>query len=392
MPGLKTFFDNDQYKLSMQQFVARYFPRTWARHKFINRGPHQFSREMATELRNAVNEAKFIIPKIEQLKVLATRANYLSPMYLDFLKGFRYEPSEVEISAKGGNLSIDIEGPWYRTILWEVPIMATLSEIYFDRAKKPAFGEPLREVAWTMLMDSVIEKREKIREHGLSVADFGTRRRYSYETQNTVISTGKSGFVGTSNVHLGLTHNIKLIGTMAHELIQAMAAIYGYRMANEMTMQLWSEMYEGDLGIMLTDTFTSDVFFEAFTMKYAKLFDGVRHDSGDPFAFAEKTIKHYRDLNIDPMSKTVVFSDGLDVDKAIEINEAFKGDIRCSFGIGTSLTNDVGVDPLNMVIKLVGIKQPGGQWIDTVKLSDDPGKAVGTEKEIALCKGTLNVE
>ena len=394
MSALKEFFYNDLYKFTMQHFVMRLFPETLARHKFINRGDHTFTKEMAIELKDRINASKYTIPDQGVLRKFAERARYLPRMYFDFLRGFRFDPTEVTVKcSKEGELSIDIEGPWYRTILWEVPIMAAVSEIYFKRIKHLPYGEKIAEVARLRLMDSMEEIRDFIREHRLTVSEFGTRRAFSYNIHDGVVCNGKTAFAGTSNVHLGLIYNLAIHGTLAHELIQAMAAIYGYRMANEMTMKLWSELYQGDLGIMLTDTFTTDVFFESFGKKYAKLFDGIRHDSGDPFEFGEKAIKHYRDnLNIDPMTKTIVFSDGLNIQKAREINEAFRGDINCSFGIGTSLTNNVGADPLNMVIKLVAIKQPGGRWIDTIKLSDDVGKHVGSEKEIEICKGTLNVE
>jgi len=181
---------------------------------------------------------------------------------------------------------------------------------------------------------------------------------------------------------------IKCVGTHAHEFFSAHAAMYGYRSANRISLEKWSEVYQGFLGIALTDTFTTKNFWENFGSYHAKLFDGVRHDSGDPFKFGEDAINHYESLGIDPKTKSIVFSDGLNVDKAIQIQEMFNGRIRLSFGIGTHFTNDVGPKALNMVIKLVEVLV-NGKWIPSIKLSDDKGKNTGDKREIELALGIL---
>jgi nicotinate phosphoribosyltransferase len=179
-------------------------------------------------------------------------------------------------------------------------------------------------------------------------------------------------------------------GTHAHEWFMFMGAQYGFKMSNYMALKHWSDVFHGELGIALTDTLTTDVFFKSFDTKFAKLFDGVRHDSADPFVFADKAIKSYTDLGIDPTTKTIVFSDSLNTDLCIKIHKHCANSIKHSFGVGTHLTNDVGVKPLNMVIKLTGAKVLG-EWIPTVKLSDNTGKHTGDKRTIELCKEILNI-
>lgn len=215
--------------------------------------------------------------------------------------------------------------------------------------------------------------------------DFGTRRRYSFENQNNVVKDlmegGGNMFVGSSNVLFAIENDVKIIGTFAHESVSAVAAMLGYSHANKHMMELWVKTYGGNLGIVLTDTFGLDSFLKDFDAKYARLFDGVRHDSGDPYLFADKIIEHYKKLGIDPMSKTIVYSDGLDVETSIKLAEYCRGKIKTSFGIGTHFTNDVGVKALNIVIKLFMID---GNHV--IKLSDDAGKHTGDKVTIENVK------
>jgi len=224
---------------------------------------------------------------------------------------------------------------------------------------------------------------------GCSYADFGTRRRRIWDVQNLLVETmmaNSKGFVGTSNVSLAMKHNTKPIGTMAHEWIMATSVLMGLRHANKFALDAWNKVFSGDLGIALTDTYGSKTFFGDFDGYLARLFDGVRHDSGDPFEFASKVISHYKSLGINPMSKTIVFSDGLTAKLAAEINERFKDVIRCSFGIGTHFTNDfLNSKALNMVIKLWTC-----EGIPLVKLGDDEGKAIGEPDAVRVARWTFN--
>jgi nicotinate phosphoribosyltransferase len=320
---------------------------------------------------------------------LTVTCPYLSPVYLDFLEGYRYNPQEVVIKQKSGEVSITVEGYWYRTILWEVAILSLVSEVFYHL-------QNMTRVSDSEVTDIAIEKIKRYKNLGVTIADFGTRRRHSYQVHSLVINAlkqnGDQCFTGTSNVHLALLHKTKPIGTHAHEWFMFHAAKYGFKMANLLALEHWVDVYRGDLGIALSDTYTSDVFFHQFDKKFAKLFDGVRHDSGDPLEFTEKTISHYNKFGINPLSKTIIFSDALNYKKVERITNYCKGRIGFSFGIGTNFTNDAGVKPLNIVMKLVEVCPEGEQWTPAVKLSDEKGKYTGDAKMISLAKEILNIE
>ena len=232
----------------------------------------------------------------------------------------------------------------------------------------------------------------------VKVADFGTRRRYSFDIQKEMVEDlnnrmTKGLFVGTSNVYLAYLFNLTPIGTEAHEWFMFHAAKYGFQIATELSLKHWADVYNGSLGTALADTFTTEAFLKGFSMRYAKLYDGVRQDSGDVYEFAEKMINHYKKLGIDPLSKMIVFSDSLDPEKAKDINDWCRGKIKCSFGIGTNLSNDVGAIPLNMVIKMTAVKPSSDdEWIPTIKLSDVSEKHTGDSKMIEVCKYLLNIK
>jgi nicotinate phosphoribosyltransferase len=393
---MEHFLDNDMYKLSMQNLAVRQFPDDYARYEFFNRGGTPIPKEIGESIHTDIQSFADFNLEALPLSWLREALPFLSPMYLDFLKGYRFDASEVKMGYPDGDddLKIHIEGPWYRTILWEVPLMALISENYFKYTGQTPFGIRKGDwpAVWMEIKKKSVEKAKLIDGYDLTVADFGTRRRYSPRVHDAMMESLGNHLVGSSNVWQAMTYRTKPIGTHAHEWFQFHAAKYGYVSANRMALENWSRGYRGNLGIALTDTFTTDVFLRDFDAYYAKLFDGVRHDSGDPYEFANKIIGHYDNLGIDPKSKTIVFSDNLTVEKAVKISETHKDHIKCSFGIGTHLTNDVGVKPLNMVIKLTGVRAADGSWKEAIKLSDDVGKHTGSEEEIKLCKETLDVK
>lgn len=372
----------------MQNAVIKIFPRVKVRYQFINRGKTPFPDGFAETLRKEISKMADLQLTKEEKEYLKTRCYYFDPTYFDFLMGFRFDPSEVGVIQKDGDLQILIEGYWYRTILWEVPLMAMISELYFSMSDFETYPE-------SKIIEIAREKASRFNLLGVNVADFGTRRRYSLENHDRIIQAlktyGRPSFVGSSNVYLAKKYDVIAVGTHAHEWFMFHAAKYGYKMANQLALDNWVEVYRGDLGIALSDTFTTNVFFKAFDTKHAKLFDGVRQDSGDPIEFAQKTIDHYKRLRIDPLSKTIIFSDGLNPDNVEKIAKFCRNKIKISFGIGTNLTNDVGVTPLNIVIKMIEAKAEGEEWIHTIKLSDAPGKYTGDEESIRLCKGILNI-
>lgn len=373
----------------MQFGVTKLYPDVMARYKFINRGEHQFPEGFADELQKEINAMASLALTKDEKDFFTTNCPYLSPAYLDFLQGYRYDPNEVKITQNGTDVEVHVEGYWYRTILWEVPILCLISEIFYKltNAKRITNEEITKRTS---------DKVDLYNRLGVTVAEFGTRRRHSYEVHDVVMKEltnhkGKS-FVGTSNVHFAHKYNVKPIGTHAHEWFMFHGARYGFKIANSISLDRWVKVYYGDLGIALTDTYTSDVFFGQFDKKLSKLFDGVRHDSGDPIEFGEKTIAHYEKMGINPLFKTIIFSDGLNSEKVEMITKAFKGRIGLSFGIGTNLTNDTDLKPMNIVMKLTEISSIDIKWTGVVKLSDEKNKHTGTPRMIALAKEMLDLD
>lgn len=385
---ISSLLDNDFYKFTMQNAVVKLFPKARARYRFINRGNHRFPDGFADGLRRDIAELAKLQLSPQEKAFFAKTCPYIDPTYFDFLQGYRYDPSEVDIRQTDDQLEVNIEGYWYRTILWEVPLMALICERYYEMTKQNRV--PNDEVTAT-----VRDKIGRYRDLGVTIAEFGTRRRHSYQVHRLVVQAlsehGQGSFIGTSNVHMAMIHKTKPIGTHAHEWFMFHAAKYGFKMANLLGLEHWSEVYRGDLGIALSDTYTTDVFFSQFDKKLTKLFDGIRHDSGDPLVFADKAIRHYERLGIDPLSKTIIFSDGLNYDKVARIAAYCRGRIGLSFGIGTNFTNDVGLKPMNIVIKMTEAFPEEGQWTPVIKLSDDAGKYTGDPETIALAKQILRI-
>lgn len=386
---ITSILDNDLYKFTMQYAVIEKFPSARVRYRFVNRGKTPFPQGFADNLRQLVKKMHDLALTKEEKDFLRQRCYYLPEFYLDFLEGYRYDPAEVHIHQEGGDLELVVDGFWYRTILWEVPLMALISELYFKMTGQNAQSQQL-------ITQTVLNKAKFFNDLDIRYADFGTRRRYSYQNHDKVVSIlsehGRPAFIGTSNVHLAHKYNLTPIGTQAHEWFMYHGAAFGYTRANELALENWADVFKGNLGIALADTFTSKVFFRSFNTKLSKLFDGVRQDSGDPIEFAQMAVEHYKKLRIDPLSKVIVFSDALNPAKVKQIVETVKGQIGISFGIGTNLTNDVGVTPLNIVIKMDSIYTQEEKIVPTVKLSDDKGKYTGDRDVIELVKKLLLID
>jgi len=378
---ITSLLDNDLYKFTMGQAVAKHYPDAHAVYKFKDRNhlkSYGDNELFWRELIQALNSLAWIRMTDEEANFLRKACPFIEEWYIQYLRAYKFDRSELNIDIKNGELSIEIEGPWMRTIFWEVPLLALVSETYFKTIATDWIGHiPFFEEFTARTK----EKRDRLTEANCWFADFGTRRRFNEEVQRNVNYWFKESprFVGTSNVYHAMLYNLKPIGTMAHEWIMAISALESLRHANRFALEAWKEVYKGCLGIALTDTYGSDAFFRDFDSELSRLFDGVRHDSGDPIEFAGKTIKHYKSLGIDPSTKTIVFSDGLNVDKAIELQKFCDTNIRCSFGIGTHFTNDFpSITPMNIVIKLYSINN-----IPVVKLSDSPGKEMGDPAAVA---------
>jgi len=386
---ITSLLDQDLYKLSMGNAVFRLFPDVNVRYQFIDRGntdwPDGFVDHLRDEIR-AYCELEFAMDEIEFLR---RKCPYLSSHYLEWLSGFRPSHDEVRVGFEDGKLQVEIEGPWYRTIYWEVPLMAMISELRYKL--DPAISDGMLDYS------REVHKAKLLKEIGAPYSDFGTRRRFSKKNHRRVVdflrAYTSANFQGTSNVALAKEFDLQPMGTMAHEWIMFHGAAYGLADATQRALENWVNVYDGKLGIALTDTFTTEFFFRKVDRDMALLYDGLRHDSGDPIEFAYRAVDWYRQHDVDPRRKRIVFSDGLNVDAVRRIYSdriigvAEGGSIDASFGIGTNLTNDLGVPPMNMVIKMTGVDVAGrGVFKPAVKLSDVRGKHTGDKKAVEDCE------
>lgn len=390
-PIITSLLDTDWYKLTMMQGVHHKYPNasvTW-----------EFRCRNAEDLEPYLEEIRAQIDRLATLQLTAeesaylSRFPYMSPDFIRFLELYRFRPGYVETYMEGNELCIVIDGPWSHSILFEIVILAALSEVR-NRALYP-------EVTIDQAVAQLRGKMQTLRKHytpeqlaGFNLADFGTRRRLSQPVHEAIVEVLMAefpgNFVGTSNVDIARRHGLAPMGTMAHEWVMAHQQL-GSRLVDSQraALEAWAQEYRGYLGIALTDTITLEAFLHDFDLYFAKLFDGLRHDSGDPMVFAEKCIRHYQRLGIDPMTKTLIFSDALTFDKAMRIKTALEGRVRTSFGIGTSLTCDVpGVQPMNIVIKMVSCN---GQPV--AKISDAVGKTMARDEGfVSYLKSVFDVE
>ena len=376
--------DFDTYKLNMMQVVYEKFSNTEVEYDFKCRSDENIY-DLMPQIRDEVNKLETIAFTEDQITYIAKQP-HMKLAFVDYLRDFRFDPKRHIFFDKddSGQLKITIKGSWLKTILYEIFILAIVSEVRnrvrFSCVTEQTFRKPL--------FDKVEYLKSEVKKRGLEgyfkFADFGTRRRYSYKTQYSVVEYMVKEipemFIGTSNVHLAKEFGITAIGTMAHEYLCAHQALVHPKQAVRKALENWNDVYRGNLGIALTDAITTDTFLEPenFDLMMSKMFDGVRHDSGCPFAWGDKIIAHYKAMNIDPMTKTLVFSDGLNFDLALDVAEYFKNMINFTFGIGTFLSNDLGdyvneagvkYKPLSIVIKLMLCN-----GLDVAKISDESGK------------------
>lgn len=367
---IESLLDTDLYKLTMMQGVLHQFPRATVEYEFKCRTPGVDLSPIAETVRKEIDHMCGLRFTQEELDYLRT-LRFLKEDFIQFLRLFHFQKDFVRLGVENGDFFLRIRGPWLHTILFEVPVLAIVNEIYFrDLHSAPDFT-----VAEKKLREKIeIVKNTEAEDLGFVFSDFGTRRRFSREWQDRIIAALKAeipgNLSGTSNVLFAKKHGITPIGTMAHEWIMAAQAL-GPRLSDsqQFALEHWAQEYRGDLGIALSDTVGFDAFLQDFDMYFAKLFDGCRHDSGDPFEWGDRLIAHYERLRIDPRAKRAVFSDGLSFPKAVELARHFKGRILTFFGIGTNLTNDVAGKPVQIVIKLTRC-----QGSPVAKISDSPGK------------------
>jgi len=391
MAIIRSILDTDLYKFTTSYAYSKLYPRAYGQFRFIDRAKTRYPEGFAELLRQELQQMVELQLTRDEAQFLTRELPYLPPTYIDFVRGFRFDPDEVHVSQdEEGQLSIVAEGLLYRVTLWETPILALVSELYY----KVLGVEP--DLAYAE--QSIIAKAQRLKEEGITFSMFGMRRRFSSDIEDRVTRLLKeysgTNFYGTSNVYFAYKHGLRVSGTHPHEWVQFHGAMFGYKMANYMAMEDWINVYDGDLGTVLTDTYTTDVFMRNFSKKHAMLFTSLRHDSGDPLLFADKVIARYRELRVDPQIKYIIFSDSLDAERAIEIAKHCKGRIGTSFGIGTNFSNDVGagIQPMNIVMKLWKCKMTEkDKWHPCVKLSDVDGKHTGEPEEIDLAQRTLGL-
>lgn len=386
---IRHFTDDDLYKFTMCCAVIENFPRTQVRYKFNDRDNTVYPPGFAEELRRQIEMLETVVITDEEVRFMRRRCRYIPSWFYSYLKGFRYDRRWVTVSQDScGHLSIEFEGTWSNTILLEVKVLAIVSELYYMMTGEDGSFDydGYYRKSW--------DKAEKMIEAGCFFSDFGTRRRASFQAQDTAIKAMKEcgsaigdrgTFIGTSNVYFAMKYDLTPVGTMAHELICAIAGMYGPQMANHLAMKTWASTYRGALGTFLYDTYGWRIFSLNFSEDFANMFKGLRVDSGDNYRQLDLIVEKYRSLNIDPRSKQIVFSNALDVDKAIRLQEYARGKCMPSFGIGTHFTNDfAGVRPMNIVIKLVAVKitETWPFYCSTCKLSEDEGKYSGDEATV----------
>lgn len=385
---ITSLLDNDLYKFTMMQGAWRQYPNLVVEYNFTNRGKTPFPHNFAAALRWQIQQVAKLRLTDQEYAWLKTNQHlkFFRPEFIDFLRNFHLRAKDVQVRQRGDSVTLSIKGPWFRTILWEVPLLALISELYFLIT-----GQKVDDDYFTT---NLTTKTEKMVTAGAKFAEFGTRRRFSRLIQERVVTyfarNAGECFIGTSNVYLAMKYNVRPIGTQAHEWFMAHQAMFGSQQANPAALNAWLDEYQGDLGIALSDTYTTDVFFQTFTRELAEQYAGLRWDSGDAYEFTRKAKAFYDSLGIASRDKSIIYSDSLDADRAIDLLQTFSGMFRIAFGIGTYFTNDVGVKPLNIVIKLFRC-WVGGKQIDVVKLSDAPGKHNGTREAVEQTLRELNL-
>lgn len=367
--------DTDLYKGNMQQVILHQFPNAQnTEFHFKCRTPDINLVDYMTELNRQLDWlCTLTYTKYETDFIRALR--YIKPDYADYLNLFRLQRQHIEVIALNDkDIDIVAKGPWVQTIPFEIYCLAIINELYFRNTQSEAtFAEGRRR------LQEKIKIVKELNDPEFKFTDFGTRRRYSRDWQDYVVKTLAEALpenlTGTSNVFLAMKYNLTPQGTMAHEFLQAAQGL-GVRLVDsqKFALEAWVQEYRGDLGIALTDVVGTDAFLRDFDLYFCKLFDGVRHDSGSPYVWADKVLGHYEKMKIDARTKSFVFSDGLDIPKSIAIFKTYKGRVKQFFGIGTNLTNDLGPKAINIVMKMT--KCNGAS---VAKLSDDHGKTMSDD-------------
>ncbi len=383
------FTDDDLYKFTMCCAVIENYPRTRVKYEFNDRDNTEYPPGFADLLREQIAMLENVTITDEEIAFMRRRCNYIPQWFFSYLKGFRYDRRWVTVSQdEAGHLSVVFEGNWSETILLEVKVLAIISELYYMVTGSE------RMLDYGDYYTRSYTKAARMIAAGCEFCDMGTRRRASFEAQDTAVramrdctvaNPGPGRFKGTSNVYFAMKYDLTPVGTMAHEFICAIAGMYGPLMANHIAMTKWAHTYRGALGTFLYDTYGWRIFSLNFSEDFANMFRGLRVDSGDNREQLDRIVAKYRSLNIDPLTKQIVFSNALNVDRAIELQAYAEGKCRPFYGIGTHFTNDfAGIRPRNIVIKLTAVKitESWPFYCPTCKLSEDEGKYSGARDTV----------
>ena len=383
------FTDDDLYKFTMCCAVIDNYPRAWVKYEFNDRDNTVYPKGFADLVMEQVGYLEKLTITDEEIAFMRRKCYYLPDWFYIYLRGFRFSRKWVHARQdEDGHLHIEFEGVWAEAILLEVKMLAIVSELYYIvRGEEDRFD-------YDAYYPKSYHKAERLLAAGCTYSDFGTRRRASFQAEDTVVRAmkdcqeardWKGRFVGTSNVYLAMKYDLTPVGTMAHEFIAAIGGMYGPQMANHIAMNAWRHTFNGALGTFLYDTFDWNIFSLNFSEDFANLFKGLRVDSGDNMEQLQKICTKYRSLGIDSKSKQVIFSNALDTDRAIALQQEAEKYVQPSFGIGTHFTNDFdGIRPMNIVIKLVAAKitESWPFYNDTCKISEDTGKHTGNPEVI----------
>jgi len=376
IPVVRSLLETDLYKFTMWQALLHSHPSAHAEYEFVCRNQTAFPlSELKAEVEAQLDHLCGMSFTEDELNYLRS-LRYIKSDFVDFLTVFRFQRKFIEVRAEGDTLVIRAEGPQVHIMAYEIFVLYIVNELYFRRVGTPAALEEGRKRLGEKIAQLKAFGTTPALRHPFEFSDFGLRRRFSSAWHDEVVERlareVPECFKGTSNVYIAKKFGLIPIGTMAHEYMQSFQA-FGVRLRDfqKASLEAWVQEYRGDLGIALTDVVGMDAFLNDFDLYFAKLFDGLRHDSGDPIVWGEKAIAHYLALRIDSNTKRLVFSDGLDFETAFRLYRQFADRIMVGFGIGTWLTNDVGIRPLNIVMKLIRLN---GQSV--AKLSDSPGKTL----------------
>jgi len=391
-PVIHSLLETDLYKFTMWQTMLHWHPQTQAEYSFVCRNTPAYPlAELLADVNRELDHLCTLRFAEDELAYLGA-LRFIKSDFVDFLRIFQFQRVFISARTDGDTLQVIANGPQVHVMAFEIFVLAIVNELYFRRFDAESALAVGRERLQAKIATLRAFGAEAPRRNPFEFFDFGVRRRYSGAWQREVVETLKAAvpqyFRGSSNVLLAKELGMVPIGTMAHEYLQTFQAL-GVRLrdSQKAALEEWVQEYRGDLGVALTDVVGMDAFLADFDLYFAKLFDGLRHDSGDPVVWGEKALAHYAKLRIDPHTKRLVFSDGLTIETALALYRHFADRTQTGFGIGTSLSNDVGLTPLNIVMKLT---RCNGQPV--AKLSDSPGKTLCDDQTfLAYLRQVFNV-